>query len=219
MIDSLILVFRMDTSSFLSFSPKSYARLTSTGALCSSDQHDLLEPGTDPNVGIRRKGVFICEQDGSETYRRFYADIQKFRSSFTSFPIMNVLRVFWKHYLANPFSSILVIFVTSSFQENTSILLLIIRTSIRFSVRRTRGLRGHHGETVTLSWGLAIVRASNLRGFLKNENAPDVDVRSGKLIEDGTKWVWATEKQRLFLRVEIGTVFGWEFLDDSRSVF
>ena len=32
--------------------------------LCVADQHDLLEPGTDPNAGIGRKGVFICEQDG-----------------------------------------------------------------------------------------------------------------------------------------------------------
>ena len=218
MIDSLILVFRMDTSSFLSFSPKSYARLTSTGALCSSDQHDLLEPGTDPNVGIRRKGVFICEQDGSETYRRFYADIQKFRS-FHELPhhkrITRILEtLFGEPVFIHPRHICHVIFpgehqYTTPHHQDFH--------PVRGS-QNTRTAWTPRGDC-DAKLGLAIVRASNLRGFLKNENAPDVDVRSGKLIEDGTKWVWPTEKQRLFLRVEIGTVFGWEFLDDSRSVF
>ena len=47
--------------------------------LCMADQHHLLEPGIDSNAGIHRKGVFTCEQDGPETYRRFYTDIQKLR--------------------------------------------------------------------------------------------------------------------------------------------
>ena len=38
--------------------------------------------------------------------------------------------------------------------------------------------------------GLAIARASNLRGFLKDENGSDANVRSGKLVEDDTEWVW-----------------------------
>ena len=42
-------------------------------------QHELLEPGTHLDAAIRRKGVFICEQDGSETFRRFYIDVQKLR--------------------------------------------------------------------------------------------------------------------------------------------
>ena len=42
-------------------------------------QHKLLEPDTHPDAGIRRKGVFICEQDGSETFRNFYIDVQKLR--------------------------------------------------------------------------------------------------------------------------------------------
>ena len=44
-----------------------------------AEQHELLKPDTDPDVGIRRKGVFICEQDRSETFRNFYIDVQKLR--------------------------------------------------------------------------------------------------------------------------------------------
>ena len=44
-----------------------------------AEQHELLDPDTDPDAAIRRKGVFICEQDGSETFRNFYIDVQKLR--------------------------------------------------------------------------------------------------------------------------------------------
>ena len=44
-----------------------------------AERHALLAPDTDPDAGIRRSGVFICEQDGSETFRNFYIDVQKLR--------------------------------------------------------------------------------------------------------------------------------------------
>ncbi|MDE0018880.1 MAG: phytanoyl-CoA dioxygenase family protein, partial [Candidatus Poribacteria bacterium] len=44
-----------------------------------SEQHELLAPDTDPDAGIRREGVFICEQDRSETFINFYIDVQKLR--------------------------------------------------------------------------------------------------------------------------------------------
>ena len=44
-----------------------------------AEHHELLAPDTDSDAGIRREGVFICEQDGSETFRNFYIDVQKLR--------------------------------------------------------------------------------------------------------------------------------------------
>ena len=118
--------------------------------LCVADQHDLLEPVLIPTPAYAEK---VFSSVNRMDLRPTDASTPTSRKSdpFTNFPIMNISRVFWKHYLANLFVSTLVIFATSSSRENTSIPLLPIRTSIRFAVRRTRGLCGHRWETVTLS--------------------------------------------------------------------
>lgn len=118
-----------------------------------AEQHALLAPDIDPNAAIRRSGVFICEQDGSETFRRSTLMSRKSDSS-TPFRITNVLCVFWRYYSAILFSSIHVISVTLSSPENISIRLLRIRTSIRFAVRRIRGQCGHLWGTVMPSWAV-----------------------------------------------------------------
>ena len=158
--------------------------------LCVADRHDLLEPGTDPNAGIRRKGVFVCEQDGSETYRRFYADIQKIRS-FHELPhhehIMRILEtLFGEPVCIHPRHICHVIFpgehqyTTPPHQDFHP-----VRGS-----QNTWTVWTPLGDCDAELGGLAIARASNLRGFLKDENGSDANVRSGKLIEDDTEWVW-----------------------------
>ena len=93
---------------------------------------------------VSAEGVsFICEQDGSETYRHFYADTQKLRPFHALPHHERIVRVLETLFGEARFSSTPVTSVTSSSQENISIPLLRIRTSIRFAVRRIRGPCGH----------------------------------------------------------------------------
>ena len=119
-----------------------------------ADQHELLAPNTDTDAAIRRKGVFICEQDGSETFRRFYIDVQKLRLFHELPHHKHIVGKFWKCYSAMLFSSIRGISATSSSPENISIPHRHIRISIRFAVHRIRGLCGHRWEIVMPSWAV-----------------------------------------------------------------
>ena len=150
-----------------------------------ADQHALLEPDTEPDAGIRRRGVFICEQDGSETYRHFYADIQKLRP-FHALPhherIVRVLEtLFGEPVFVHPRHICHVIFpgehqyTTPPHQDFHPVR----------GTQNTWTVWTPLGDCDAELGGLAIARGSNRRGFLK-----DGDVRSGKLIEDGTEWAW-----------------------------
>ena len=116
-----------------------------------AEQHALLEPDTDPDAAVRRKGVFICEQDGSETFRRFYIDVQKLRLFHALPHHKHIVRVLEILFGDSCFRSIPVTSVMLSSQENISIPRLRIRTSIRFAVRGIHGPCGHRWETVTSS--------------------------------------------------------------------
>ena len=150
-----------------------------------ADRHELLEPGTDPDASIRRKGVFICEQDGSETFRRFYIDVQKLRL-FHALPhhehIVRVLEIlFGAPVLIHPRHICHVIFpgehqyTTPPHQDFHPVR----------GAQNTWTVWTPLGDCDTELGGLAIARGSNRRGFLK-----DNDVRSWKLIENSTEWVW-----------------------------
>ena len=150
-----------------------------------AEQHELLEPGIHPDAGVRRRGVFICEQDGSETFRRFYIDIQKLRL-FHALPhherILRVLEVlFGDSVLVHPRHICHVIFPGE--HQYT--------TPPHQDFHPVRGTQDTWtvwtplGDCNAELGGLAIARGSNRRGFLK-----DNDVRSWKLIEDSTEWAW-----------------------------
>ncbi len=150
-----------------------------------AEQHELLEPDTHPDAGIRRKGVFICEQDGSETFRRFYIDVQKLRL-FHALPhherIVRVLEV---------------LFGEPVFIHPRHICHAIFPGEHQYTTPPHQDFHPVRGAQDTWTvWtplgdcdaelgGLAIARGSNRRGFLK-----DNDVRSWKLLEDSTEWVW-----------------------------
>ena len=149
-----------------------------------AEQHALLEPDTDPDAAIRRSGVFICEQDGSETFRRFYIDIQKLRL-FHALPhhkhIVRVLEI---------------LFGTPVFAHPRHICHVIFPGEHQYTTPPHQDFHPVRGARDTWTvWtplgdcdielgGLAIARASNRRGFLT-----DNEVRSWKLIEDSTEWV------------------------------
>ena len=150
-----------------------------------AEQHELLEPDTHPDAGIRRKGVFICEQDGSETFRRFYIDIQKLRL-FHALPhherIVRVLEV---------------LFGESVFVHPRHICHVIFPGEHQYTTPPHQDFHPVRGAQNTWSvWtplgdcdaelgGLAIARGSNRHGFLKDDG-----VRSWNLIEDSTEWAW-----------------------------
>ena len=148
-----------------------------------ADQHELLEPNTHPNAGIRRKGVFICEQDGSETFRHFYIDVQKLRL-FHALPhhenIVGVLEVlFGDPVLIHPRHICHAIFpgehqyTTPPHQDFHPVR----------GTQNTWTVWTPLGDCDTELGGLAIARGSNRRGFLKDDG-----VRSWELIGD-TEWV------------------------------
>ena len=150
-----------------------------------ADQHELLEPGTHLDAAIRRKGVFICEQDRSETFIRFYIDVQKLRL-FHALPhhehIVRVLEVlFGDSVLIHPRHICHVIFPGE--HQYT--------TPPHQDFHPVRGAQDTWtvwtplGDCDTELGGLAIARGSNRRGFLT-----DNDVRSWKLLEDSTEWAW-----------------------------
>ena len=149
-----------------------------------ADRHELLEPGTHPDAGIRRKGVFICEQDGSEPFRRFYIDVQKLRL-FHALPhhecIVGILEIlFGDPVLVHPRHICHVIFpgehryTTPPHQDFHPVR----------GTRNTWTVWTPLGDCDTELGGLAIARGSNRRGFLEDDG-----VRSWKLIEDSTEWV------------------------------
>ena len=149
-----------------------------------ADRHELLEPDTHPDAGIRRSGVFICEQDGSETFRRFYIDIQKLRL-FHSLPhharIVRVLEIlFGDPVFVHPRHICHIIFpgehqyTTPPHQDFHPVR----------GTQNTWTVWTPLGDCDTELGGLAIARESIRRGFLKDD-----DVRSGKLTEDNTEWV------------------------------
>ena len=148
-------------------------------------QHELLEPGTHSDAGVRRRGVFICEQDGSETFRHFYIDIQKLRL-FHALPhherILRVLEVlFGDSVLVHPRHICHVIFPGE--HQYT--------TPPHQDFHPVRGTQDTWTVWTPLGncdaelGGLAIARGSNRRGFLR-----DNDVRSWKLLENSTEWAW-----------------------------
>ncbi len=150
-----------------------------------AEQHALLAPDTDPNAAIRRSGVFICEQDGSETFRRFYIDLQKLRL-FHALPhherILRVLEVlFGDSVLVHPRHICHVIFPGE--HQYT--------TPPHQDFHPVRGTQDTWtvwtplGDCEAELGGLAIARGSNRRGFLKDDG-----VRSWQLIDDSTEWVW-----------------------------
>ena len=150
-----------------------------------AEQHKLLEQGTHSDAGIRRKGVFICEQDGSETFRNFYVDVQKLRL-FHELPhherIVRVLEV---------------LFGTSVFIHPRHICHVIFPGKHQYTTPPHQDFSPVRGSQETWTvWtplgdcdaelgGLAIARGSNRHGLLE-----DGGVRSWELIEDNTEWAW-----------------------------
>ncbi len=150
-----------------------------------ADQHELLEPGTPLDAAIRRKGVFICEQDRSETFWRFYIDVQKLRL-FHALPhhehIVRVLEtLFGNSVLIHPRHICHVIFPGE--HQYT--------TPPHQDFHPVRGAQDTWtvwtplGDCDAELGGLAMARGSNRRGFLQ-----DNDVRSWKLLEESTEWAW-----------------------------
>ncbi|RKU09963.1 hypothetical protein C6503_20365 [Candidatus Poribacteria bacterium] len=149
-----------------------------------AEQHELLAPDTDPDAGIRRKGVFICEQDRSETYIRFYIDVQKLRL-FHELPhhkqIIGVLEV---------------LFGDSVFIHPRHICHVIFPGEHQYTTPPHQDFSPVRGSQETWTvWtplgdcdaelgGLAIARGSNRHGLLE-----DGGVRSWELIDDSTEWV------------------------------
>ena len=150
-----------------------------------AERHALLAPDTDPDAGIRREGVFICEQDGSETFRNFYIDVQKLRL-FHALPhherILRVLEV---------------LFGTSVFIHPRHICHVIFPGEHQYTTPPHQDFSPVRGSQETWTvWtplgdcdaelgGLAIARGSNCHGLLE-----DGGVRSWQLIDDSTEWVW-----------------------------
>ena len=149
-----------------------------------ADQHELLAPDTDPDDGIRRKGVFICEQDRSETFINFYVDVQKLRL-FHALPhhecIVHVLEV---------------LFGASVFIHPRHICHAIFPGEHQYTTPPHQDFSPVRGSQETWTvWtplgdcdaelgGLAIARGSNRRGLLE-----DGGVRSWELIKNSTEWV------------------------------
>ena len=151
-----------------------------------AEQHELLAPDTDPDAGIRRKGVFICEQDRSETFWRFYIDVQKLRL-FHELPhhkhIVRILEV---------------LFGDSVFIHPRHICHVIFPGEHQYTTPPHQDFHPVRGAQDTWTvWtplgdcdaelgGLAIARGSNRRGLLENHG-----VRSWELLDDNsTEWVW-----------------------------
>ena len=150
-----------------------------------AERHALLAPDTDPDAAIRRSGVFICEQDGSETFRNFYIDVQKLRL-FHALPhhkhIVRVLEV---------------LFGTSVFVHPRHICHAIFPGEHQYTTPPHQDFSPVRGSQETWTvWtplgdcnaelgGLAIARGSNRHGLLE-----DGGVRSWQLIDDSTEWVW-----------------------------
>ncbi|MDD9974795.1 MAG: phytanoyl-CoA dioxygenase family protein, partial [Candidatus Poribacteria bacterium] len=146
-------------------------------------QHELLEPNTDPDAGIRRKGVFVCEQDRSETYIHFYVDVQKLRL-FHALPhherIVGILEV---------------LFGTSVFIHPRHICHVIFPGEHQYTTPPHQDFSPVRGSQETWTvWtplgdcdaelgGLAIARGSNRHGLLE-----DGGVRSWELVGDSTEW-------------------------------
>ena len=154
-----------------------------------AEQHALLKPDTDPEAGIRRSGVFICEQDGSETFRNFYIDVQKLRL-FHALPhhehIVRVLEV---------------LFGASVFIHPRHICHVIFPGEHQYTTPPHQDFSPVRGSQETWTvWtplgdcdaalgGLAIARGSNRHGLLE-----DGGVRSWELIDDSTEWTWSPFK-------------------------
>ena len=150
-----------------------------------AERHALLAPDTDPDAAIRRSGVFICEQDGSETFRNFYIDVQKLRL-FHALPhhkhIVRVLEV---------------LFGTSVFVHPRHICHAIFPGEHQYTTPPHQDFSPVRGSQETWTvWtplgdcnaelgGLAIARGSNCHGLLEDDG-----VRSWQLIDDSTEWVW-----------------------------
>ena len=154
-----------------------------------AEEHDLLEPDTDPDTGIRRKGVFIHEEDGTETFKRFYIDIQKLRL-FHELPhderILHVLEtLFGERVFVHPRHILHIIFpgehqyTTPPHQDFHPVR----------GTRNTWTVWTPLGDCDSELGGLSIACGSNLLGFVKDD-----DVRSGKLIDDDKDWVWTPFK-------------------------
>ena len=150
-----------------------------------AEQHELLAPDTDPDTGIRRKGVFVCEQDRSETYIRFYVDVQKLRLFHELPHHKHIIRV------------LEVLFGDSVFIHPRHICHVIFPGEHQYTTPPHQDFSPVRGSQETWTvWtplgdcdaelgGLAIARGSNRRGLLE-----DGGVRSGELIEDSTEWAW-----------------------------
>ena len=150
-----------------------------------AQQHELLAPDIDPNAGIRKRGVFICEQDRSETFIRFYIDVQKLRL-FHELPhnerIVGVLET---------------LFGTPVFIHPRHICHAIFPGEHQYTTPPHQDFHPVRGAQDTWTvWtqlgdcdaelgGLAIASGSNRRGLLRNDG-----VRSWELIDDKTEWVW-----------------------------
>ena len=148
-------------------------------------QHELLAPDTDPDAGIRRKGVFVCEQDRSETYINFYIDVQKLRLFHALPHHESILRV------------LEVLFGASVFIHPRHICHVIFPGEHQYTTPPHQDFSPVRGSQETWTvWtplgdcdaelgGLAIARGSNRHGLLE-----DGGVRSWELIEDSTEWAW-----------------------------
>ena len=150
-----------------------------------ANQHDLLDSDSDPIKGIRKEGVFICEQDGTETFRRFYIDVQKLRL-FHALPhhkrIVDILEI---------------LFDSSVFIHPRHICHVIFPGEYQYTTPPHQDFHPVRGTKDTWTvWtplgdcdaelgGLAIACGSNRRGFL-NDN----EVRSWEILDDNIQWVW-----------------------------
>lgn len=154
-----------------------------------AEEHNLLALDTDPDAGIRRKGVFICEEDGSELFKRLYIDIQK-------------LQLFHKHPHDERILHLLeTLFGEPVFVHPRHILHIIFPGKHQYTTPPHQDFHPVRGTQNTWTvWtplgdcdnelgGLSIVRGSNRLGFMD-----DNDVRSGKLTGKDTDWVWSPFK-------------------------
>ena len=152
---------------------------------CVAEQHEFLAPDINPAAGIRRKGVFVCEQGRPEPYIRFYIDVQKLRM-FHALPhherIIHILEV---------------LFGTDVFIHPRHICHVIFPGEHQFTTPPHQDFHPVRGAQDTWTvWtplgdidadlgGLAIARGSNCHGLLENEG-----VRSGQLIDNSMEWTW-----------------------------
>lgn len=153
--------------------------------LSIASEHNLLNSGYEIMEGIRRSDVFICEQDNTDLFRRFYTDVQRLRT-FHAFPhdstVLGILeRFFGSKILVHPRHICHTVFPG---EDRATTLPHQDFHPVRGS-RDTWTVWSPLGDCDDELGGLAVADGSSRWGFLK-----DPDVRSSQAIPDDTEWAW-----------------------------